>query len=347
MLDNGWNPAPDHNLLAIRQIRKAVYGLSNLYDFEVIRNIAIDLGLGYIDWSYSDSNKNKIIRLFQICQEQQLLGKLFERIVEHDPQHTLYDVDICQKIDEYLEADIGKLSFDVQENACCCWYKVSEGERIRRFVHTEHYYVIESDPCKRLSHCDICGEKMKDSYKHQWGEWRYESECNCTKIRKCTRCSKGIEKEYDRHDWIESKKSNGSSYKICQHCHKEVFEISGRWTGTVVWGNGVQDYWDVTIEHGGFLWMSLKAVICVYGDVHDTEDGRMCKYKVVQKGDVDLIGRKCAITGSKIKAKPQDLNYSLDSFSGKIEGKCDSIVGIVTSGHDKGELKLIPYDESN
>jgi hypothetical protein len=63
---------------------------------------------------------------------------------------------------------------------------------------------------------------------HSWGEWHYKKPKDCTKIRRCTRCShpSGEEKvEHSPGDWMYApEKDDCTKIRSCSRCQSVVYQ---------------------------------------------------------------------------------------------------------------------------
>ena len=310
----------------------------------MIEGLIIKMGMDYIEYSdlEGETEKEKVISLFYLCQKQNLLNNLYAAIRDFDT--TDLNLFIEKNIQETLKADIRHLSFTIPSNSCCKWRKEYEGEYIFKDSHNEKIYHSFEYPCKSIYICDICGKKTKEKYEHEWDVWKYENPHECTKIRKCRICGE-TERLFDQHIWQETNIKNGSFYRICTHCHHKEIKVLGKWKGWVHWSNNTRDFWTITINERFFGLKKPSAIVEAYINVIVLPNGQQYDYKVIQKGTVTIDRDFCVISCKKIKEKPKNAKYCLDTFEGNIIGECSYLKGKVLSGNLEGTLKLEPEND--
>ena len=80
-----WMPYKDSNMVSVEQVRKTVYNLSR-YNKSMIEGLIIKMGMDYIEYSdlEGETEKEKVISLFYLCQKQNLLNNLYAAIRDFD-----------------------------------------------------------------------------------------------------------------------------------------------------------------------------------------------------------------------------------------------------------------------
>lgn len=366
----GWEPYMDTNMIAIQQLRKAVYSFRSFGKEQL--NLIINNTLDYLSYDdlEGDTCKEKLINLIVLCQNHGCLDKFV--IAYNDAIPNVLDLSKNINIQESIAINLKELSFKVPSSDCCAWRK-KRGEKFEykylhqpEIIHTEH-------PCEKLEICKICGKQLNRNIEHAWGEWKYISNDNCRQIRRCERCDEvektffenhiwgewryvndkdctkirhcercGEEYRTNSHDWKNYELPNGSSYKHCMHCHREEYEILGKWKGFVYWSDETQDLWFVDIKKRLFGLRDPKVIIESYVNTVSSPTGLICDYTVVQEGEISVNNNICCINCKKIKKIDRRKNYILDNFEGKILEKCSYIEGVVRSDGMTGNLKLEP-----
>lgn len=335
---NGWKPVYSKEMYAISQLRKLVYFLSTSISMEALGTVLFNLNIGYVDVK-GNTQKEKVIFIINYCQENSLLQAFYDKVISLSLVPKNY-ID-KETLNDIPEANLKYLSFNIPDFASCSWKRNIEGEKKTINCHNSSDYVIirrnKKKPCEKIHRCSICGEIIDCETEHDWDDWKYISTDSCDKERVCKRCGHR-ETAYAKHDWSKyHKTSNGSQYRICQHCHLREYDIKGKWQGYVHWNNGTKDLWKVTFydEIIILLFTKHRAMINVYVNVNTEKN--VCEKIVKEKGKVEVSNQEITITGKKLLS---GTNYNLDNLNGSISDDCLTIDGIVSSKGTRGKIKL-------
>ena len=332
---------------SVMQLRKAVYLLGVLFIPDVLTILKHSLAISHVDLE-GDNDKEKAISLLKYCQEKSLLNAFFEHLEALAPNGFFDGQDIANIQEALKDIDISNLKFDISDQTTCYW-KDPSTNKVQHYPMTRRIS-LQGHPCTTIEVCEVCGLETERNTVHEWTEWQYQNDGECTQIRKCRRKGCGSIEKRIHHQWSQwIKKSNGSCYRYCEHCGDREFEIKGTWYGYAEWKDGIKDYWEVVFSKKkhmlGLYYTDIATVRVLVGFEEAEQEGRYrIQGEVKQDAKVEFYGNTCIIKCKRIIFKDGINSYVLDRFEGKIDKDCKYISGTVSDKNNSSGKLILRYE---